>query len=164
MIEMTRETSDLDRLDRAILAELLRDARISHVELGEKVGLSPTACARRLRSLEEAGIVAGHQAVLNMRRLGLSTTVIVRITLKSQADEALDRFEKAISACPCVIRCFLMSGSDDYLVTVLARDIEDFEDIHRRQLARLPGVARIQSSFAIREVINRPMPLAAIGR
>lgn len=160
---MMQVSGELDRLDRAILSELLRDARISHVELGVKIGLSPTSCARRIRALEKAGIVAGHQAVLNTRRLGLSTTVIVRITLTSQADEALDNFERAISACSCVVRCYLMSGSDDYLVTVMARDMEDFEVIHRRQLARLPGVTRIESSFAIREVINRPLPLSVMG-
>jgi DNA-binding Lrp family transcriptional regulator len=161
---MTQLPFELDRIDRSILMELLRDARITHVALAEKVGLSSTSCARRIRALEEAGIVAGHQAVLDTKRLGLSTTVIVRITLKSQAEETLDAFERAISACPCVVRCFLMSGTDDYLVTVVARDIEDFEDIHRRQLSRLPGVARIESSFAIREVINRPLPMSAVGQ
>ena len=161
---MTQVSGELDRLDRAILAELLQDARISHVDLAHKVGLSPTSCARRLRALEESGIVAGHRAVVDTRKLGLSTTVIVRITLNSQAEETLDAFEQAIAVCPCVVRCFLMSGSDDYLLTVLARDIEDFENIHRRQLSRLPGVARIQSSFAIREVINRSLPLSAVGR
>ncbi|TDR92952.1 Lrp/AsnC family transcriptional regulator [Enterovirga rhinocerotis] len=160
---MTQDSVGLDRLDRAILRELLRDARISHVALGQRIGLSPTSCARRIKILEDAGIVAGHQAVLDPKRLGLSTTVIVRISLQSQADEALDAFERAIAACSCVARCLLMSGTDDYLVTVLARDIEDFEDIHRRQLSRLPGVARIQSSFAIREVINRPVPPSAVG-
>ena len=154
----------LDRLDRTILSELLKDARVSHVELAERIGSSPTSCARRIRALEESGIVSGHHAVLDTRRLGLSVTVIVRITLASQAEDTLDAFEHAVVGCPCVVRCFLMSGSDDYLVTVLARDIEDFEDIHRRQLSRLPGVARIQSSFAIREVINRPVSLAAVGR
>ena len=160
---MTQFSTKLDRFDRAILQELLREARISHVALAEKVGLSPTSCARRIKALEDTGIVTGHQAVLDTRQLGLSTTVIVRITLTSQDDDALDSFEQAISACSCVVRCFLMSGTDDYLVTVLARDIEDFENIHRRQLSRLPGVARIHSSFAIREVINRAVPPSALG-
>jgi DNA-binding Lrp family transcriptional regulator len=126
------------------------------------VGLSPTACARRQRALEEAGIIAGYQAVLGLERLGFSATVIVRITLDSQAEDALDAFEKALVASPSVLRCFLMSGSDDYIVAVNARSISDFERIHRTELASLPHVARVQSSFALREVINRAVPPAAL--
>ena len=88
--------------------------------------------------------------------------MLVRISLESQSEEALDAFEKAVVTCPSVVRCFLMSGSDDYMVTVLAKDLEDFENIHRTQLSRLPRVARIQSSFALREVINRVVPPAAL--
>jgi DNA-binding Lrp family transcriptional regulator len=152
----------LDRIDRAILTELARNGRLSHAELSERVGLSPTACARRQRALEEAGVIVGYQAVLGLDRLGLSTTVIVRITLDGQSEEALDAFEKAIVRCPSVVRCFLMSGSDDYIVAVNARSIEDFERIHRTELARLPHVSRIQSSFALREVVNRAVPPAAL--
>ncbi len=152
----------LDRIDRAILRELTRNARISHADLSARVGLSPTACARRQRSLEEAGIIVGYQAALGLEQLGLATTVIVRITLDSQAEDALDAFEKALAASPSVVRCFLMSGSDDYIVTVNARSISDFERIHRTELACLPHVARVQSSFALREVINRAVPPAAL--
>jgi DNA-binding Lrp family transcriptional regulator len=152
----------LDRIDLAILRELTHDGRISHAELSARVGLSPTACARRQRALEEAGIIAGYQAVLGLERLGFSATVIVRITLDSQAEDALDAFEKALVASPSVLRCFLMSGSDDYIVAVNARSISDFERIHRTELASLPHVARVQSSFALREVINRAVPPAAL--
>jgi DNA-binding Lrp family transcriptional regulator len=152
----------LDRLDRAILRELTQNGRISHAELSARVGLSPTACARRQRALEEAGIIAGYQAVLGLDRLGLSATVIVRITLDSQAEGALDAFEKALVASPSVLRCFLMSGSDDYIVAVNARSIADFERIHRTELACLPHVARVQSSFALRTVVNRAVPPAAL--
>lgn len=150
----------LDRFDLAILAELTRDGRISHVELSERIGLSATACARRQKALEDSGLIAGYQAVLGLNRLGLSVSVMVRITLESQSEEALRAFESAVLACPSVSRCFLMSGSDDYLLTVLARDIEDFEQIHKTQLSRLPRVARIQSSFALREIVNRAAPPA----
>jgi DNA-binding Lrp family transcriptional regulator len=153
---------DLDRIDFALLSELVANGRASHVELSERIGLSSTACARRQKALEEDSVVLGYQAVLDLKRLGLSTTVVVRISLESQSEEALDAFEKAVEACPSVVRCFLMSGSDDYLVTVLARDIEDFEHIHRTQLSRLPRVARIQSSFAMREIVNRAVPPAAL--
>jgi len=153
---------DLDRIDFALLAELVSNARASHVELSGRVGLSSTACARRQKALEDEAFILGYQAVLDLKRLGLSTTVLVRISLESQSEEVLDGFEKAVAACPSVVRCFLMSGSDDYMVTVLARDIEDFEHIHRTQLSRLPRVARIQSSFALREIINRVVPPAAL--
>ena len=154
---------DLDRIDFALLSALVSNARASHVELSERIGLSSTACARRQKALEEEAIILGYQAVLDLKRLGLSTTVLVRISLESQSEEALYAFEKAVVACPSVVRCFLMSGSDDYLVTVLAKDLEDFETIHRTQLSRLPRVARFQSSFALREIINRAVPPAALG-
>lgn len=154
----------LDRIDITLLAALTRNARATHVELADQVGLSSTACARRLKLLEENGLITGYHATLGLKRLGFSTTVIVRITLDSQSEEALDAFEKAVARCPSVVQCLLMSGDDDYLLTVLARDIEDFERIHKSQLSTLPRVARIHSSFAIREVINRQVPPTALER
>jgi DNA-binding Lrp family transcriptional regulator len=148
----------LDNIDETILSELTINARASQVELAERVGLSSTAIARRQKVLEEEGFIRGYQAVLDLARFGLSTTVLVRVTLESQNEEALKSFEAAVIDCPSVVRCFLMSGSDDYIVIVLARDIEDFERIHRTELSRLPRVARIQSSFAMREVVNRAVP------
>ena len=148
----------LDKIDATILSELTENARVSQVELAARVGLSATAVARRQRALEEAGLIRGYQAVLDLGRFGLATTVVVRITLDSQSDEALKAFEAGVLDCPSVVRCFLMSGSDDYVVIVLARDIEDFERIHRTELSRLPRVARIESSFALREVVNRTVP------
>jgi DNA-binding Lrp family transcriptional regulator len=102
--------------------------------------------------------------VLDLGRFGLATTVVVRITLDSQSDEALTAFERGVLDCPSVVRCFLMSGSDDYVVIVLARDIEDFERIHRTELSRLPRVARLESSFALREVVNRAVPPSVFGK
>lgn len=155
---------EIDKIDTAILAELAANARISLVELESRVGLSSTAIARRQRALEENGIIAGYQAALDLGRLGLRTTVLVRIALESQSEQALKSFEAGVVNCPSVIWCFLMSGSDDYVAIVLARDIEDFERIHRTELSRLPRVARIQSSFAIRNVVNRVVPPAVFGR
>lgn len=146
---------ELDRADIALLQALSKDGRASHVELSQRVGLSPTACARRQRMLEDAGLISGYRAVLDEKALGLGATIVVRITLDSQREDALAAFERAIDRCPSVVRCFLMSGTDDYLVTVLARDIEDYEHIHKSQLSRLPHVSRIQSSFALRTVIDR---------
>ncbi len=149
---------DLDRIDRALLEQLTLDARASHIDLAKRVGLSSTAIARRQRTLEENGLITGYQAVLDLEQFGLKTTILVRIALDSQSDEALTAFEAGVIKCPSIVRCFLMSGSDDYLAIVLAQDIADFERIHRTELSRLPGVARIQSSFALREVVNRTVP------
>jgi DNA-binding Lrp family transcriptional regulator len=148
----------LDRIDLAIVARLTADARESQTALSGNVGLSTTAVARRQKTLEEDGYIKGYQASLDLGRFGLSTTVLVRIALESQSDEALKAFEAAVIRCPSVIRCFLMSGSDDYILIVVAGDIEDFERIHRTELSRLPRVARIQSSFAMREVVDRAVP------
>ncbi len=148
----------LDALDRAILRCLSDDGRLSQVQLAERVPLSPTAIARRIKTLEAGGVIEGYQARLDRNELGLSMTVVLHITLKSQNEELLAAFEQAILAAPSVASCHLMSGEDDYLVTVLARDLSDFEHIHKTQLARLPGVARLRSSFALREVTNRVLP------
>jgi Lrp/AsnC family transcriptional regulator, leucine-responsive regulatory protein len=153
---------DLDRIDLKILAELMGDARASQLELAEKVGLSATACARRIRQLEDAGIIRGYHADLDATALGLVTTVVVTITLEKQSEDYLAAFEAAIARCPDIVSCHLMSGSDDYHLQVLARDIADFERIHKQHLSRMPGVARIHSSFAMREVVRRPIPENAL--
>jgi DNA-binding Lrp family transcriptional regulator len=154
----------LDKIDSTILSELTANARVSQVDLAARVGLSSTAIARRQRALEENGFIRGYQAVLDLGRFGLATTVLVRITLDSQSDEALKAFEAGVGECPSVVRCFLMSGSDDYVVIVLARDIEDFERIHRTELSRLPRVARLESSFALREIVSRAVPPSVFGK
>jgi Lrp/AsnC family leucine-responsive transcriptional regulator len=153
---------DLDRIDQRILTELVSDARISHIDLAEKVGLSPTACARRIRHLEDAGVIRGYRADLDATALGLVTTVVVTITLEKQSEDYLAAFEAAIGRCPDVVSCHLMSGSDDYHLQVVARDIADFERIHKQHLSRMPGVARIHSSFAMREVVRRTIPQTAL--
>jgi len=153
---------DLDRIDLKILAELMGDARASQLNLAEKVGLSATACARRIRQLEDAGVIRGYRADLDATALGLVTTVVVTITLEKQSEDYLAAFEAAIARCPDIVSCHLMSGSDDYHLQVLARDIADFERIHKQQLSRMPGVARIHSSFAMREVVRRPIPENAL--
>jgi DNA-binding Lrp family transcriptional regulator len=156
--------TELDRIDLRILSELLADARASQIELAEKVGLSPTACARRIRQLEESGIIRGYRADLEPTALGLVTTVVVTITLEKQSEDYLAAFEAAIARCPDVVSCHLMSGSDDYHLQVIARDIADFERIHKQHLSRMPGVARIHSSFAMREVVRRAIPETALRR
>jgi Lrp/AsnC family transcriptional regulator, leucine-responsive regulatory protein len=164
MAQEIKVTRELDKIDTTILAELSANARVSMVDLATRVGLSSTAIARRQRSLEEDGFIQGYQAVLDLNRFGLHTTVLVRIALESQSDQALKSFEAGVLNCPSIVRCFLMSGSDDYVAIVLARDIEDFERIHRTELSRLPRVSRIQSSFAMRNVVDRTVPPVVFGK
>lgn len=156
--------NSLDALDRAILTALLTDGRQSQVELAEHVPLSATAIARRIRTLEERGVITGYQAQVSKSALGLTMMAIVQISLKSQNEELLAAFEKAAAAAPSIISCHMMSGEDDYIIAVLARDLADFERIHKEQLSRLPGVARLRSSFVLREVVSRPLPLSSLER
>ena len=154
--------SDLDSTDRKILREVVRDARISQMALAEKVGLSPTACTRRLTALEKKGVIKGYAAEIDASELGYMMTVHVHITLDKQSEGALSAFEREIAKCPDVVSCYLMSGNDDYLVHVQARDMEDYERIHKQQLSRMPGVARLHSSFAMRSVVKRGVSLSAL--
>jgi Lrp/AsnC family leucine-responsive transcriptional regulator len=154
--------NDIDTLNRAILGALLEDGRLSQVELAERVPLSPTAIARRIRALEEEGVIQGYQARLSRQALGLTMTVIVHVGLNSQNEDVLKAFEAAVARAPSVVSCYLMSGEDDYLVTVMARDLADFERIHKEQLSRLPGVARLKSSFVLRDVISKPLPASCL--
>jgi DNA-binding Lrp family transcriptional regulator len=153
---------ELDTLDRAILGALLEDGRLSQVELAERVPLSATAIARRIRALEEKGVIQGYRARINREALGIGMTVIVHIGLTSQNEDLLEAFEQAVAKAPSVVSCHLMSGEDDYLLTVMARDLADYERIHKEQIARLPGVARLKSSFALREVANKSLPASCL--
>ncbi|WP_334148428.1 Lrp/AsnC family transcriptional regulator [Hyphomicrobium sp.] len=152
----------LDARDRAILSALLEDGRLSQVELAERVPLSPTAIARRIKALEEAGVIEGYQARINRRAMGLEMTALVFISLQNQTEQRLEAFEAAVLASPSVIGCQMMSGEDDYVLTVLARDLADYERIHKQELSRLPGVTRLRSSFVLRDVTSRPMPMSAL--
>lgn len=143
---------DLDNIDRRILTVLQKQGRMSNADLSEHVALSASACHRRVQRLEKDGFIRDYVALLNPRKVGRPTTVFVEITLSGQADEVLDAFEKAVARVPDVLECHLMAGTADYLLKVVAGDTEDFARIHRRYLATLPGVAQMQSSFALRTV------------
>ena len=158
---MTETIMHLDIFDRRLLRELSDNCRASHFALGEAIGRSPSAIARRQKILEEAGVIAGYEARLDASRLGFATTIHIKVTLQSQRREIMEAFEAAIVASPSVTRCDLMSGSDDYLLTVLARSLDHFAEIHREELSQLPGVVRMESGFVLREVI-RPRPMAAL--
>ena len=139
----------LDSIDRKIIGVLQNDGRTSNADLAENINLSASACHRRVQRLHSTGIIKNYVALLN-----LPTTVFVEITLSGQADEVLDAFERQVQLIPDVLECHLMSGSADYLLKVVAKDTDDFARIHRKYLARLPGVAQMHSSFSLRSVSN----------
>ncbi len=142
----------LDATDLRILSVLQKKGRISNADLSERVNLSASACHRRVQRLEAEGYIRDYVALLDARKLGRPTTVFVEITLSGQADDILDRFEREVARIPDVLECHLMAGTADYLLKIVAEDTEDFARIHRQYLARLPGVAQMQSSFALRTV------------
>ena len=142
----------LDRYDRLILEALQQDGRISNVQLAQRVSLSESACLRRVRALEEAGLIDRYAALLNQKHAGLPGNVFVHIGLQREVESDLAAFEDAVREIPEVMECYLMSGEFDYLVRVVVADMADFERIHKETLTRLPGVSRVNSSFAIRTV------------
>ena len=144
----------LDTIDENILRVLQRKGRMSNADLSEKVGLSASACHRRVQRLEAEGYIKDYVALLDARKIGMATTVFVEITLQGQADDTLDAFETAVSRIPDVLECHLMAGTADYILKIVAENTEDFARIHRQHLARLPGVAKMQSSFTLRTVSN----------
>jgi DNA-binding Lrp family transcriptional regulator len=145
----------LDSIDHSIISALQDDGRISNVQLADKIGLSPSACLRRVQILEDRGIITGYAAMIDAAALGRSTHIIVAITLDRQSEDYLSAFERAVADCPDVMECYLMAGEADYVLRLQARDAADYERIHKEHLSRLPGVARIQSSFALRQVVRR---------
>ena len=142
---------ELDRYDRAILKLLQQDSRITNSILAEKVSLSESACLRRVRALEESGLIESYTTVLNQQKAGFPVNVFVNITLDRQAQAGLEAFETAVRKLPEVMECYLMTGDYDYLVRVVVADLGDFERLHQH-LTRLPSVARVHSSFAVRTV------------
>ncbi len=144
----------LDEIDRRILRALQRNGRMSNGELSDEVHLSPSACHRRVQRMEKEGYIKDYVALLDPRKLNVPTTVFVEITLRGQADDILDAFEKSVARIPDVLECHLMAGTADYLLKVVAENTEDFARIHRQYLARLPGVQGMQSSFALRTVFK----------
>ena len=144
----------LDQTDRRILGVLQKKGRISNADLSEQVNLSQSACHRRVQRLEAEGYIRDYVALLDARKMRVPTTVFVEITLSGQADEVLDAFEKAVARIPDVLECHLMAGTADYILKVVAENTDDFARIHRQYLARLPGVAQMQSSFALRTVFK----------
>ncbi len=142
----------LDAIDRKILAALQADGRKSIAELSGEVGLSPSPCLRRVKALEEEGLIARYAAVLDQRKAGLPVSVFVSIKLERQQEEALDGFSAAIRGWPEVLECYLMTGPRDYLLRVVAADLDAYERFLKEKLTRLDGIASIESSFALEQV------------
>jgi DNA-binding Lrp family transcriptional regulator len=145
----------LDPVDLKILQVLSTDSNVTAAQLGERIGLSPSAAHRRVKLLEEAGLIAGYRARLSREARGNPTIVFVSVTLKDQSQETLSRFEEAIRRNPEIAEAHLMSGESDYLLKVPVRAGDSFERVHRDALAVMPGVQRLVSQFAIRSIVDR---------
>ena len=142
----------LDKSDKIILTQLQQRATMPIAELADKAGLSASSCHRRVKLLEEAGVITGYAAQLDGRALGFANDFFVEVSLTAQTEEAFEKFEKAVQRVPEILECYLMSGQFDYLLRVAAADATDYERIHRTKLARLPGLQRLQSSLALRAI------------
>jgi len=154
----------LDTMDRRILAVLQANARVANADLAREVGLSPSPCLRRVRELEEAGVIRSYVALLEPAAVGLPISVFVQVTLERQVEKALETFEQAILRRPEVMECYLMTGDADYLLRIVVADLSAYERFLKEHLTRIPGVASIKSSFALKQVKYRtalPLEVAA---
>lgn len=142
----------LDETDQRILRELQRDARLTHQDLAERIGLSPSPCARRIRKLEAEGFITGYSAHIDEAKMGFGVSVFVSVRLDRQVDDRLVTFEREVARCPEVVDCWLMTGSFDYLLRIAVRDLNEFEHFLTGRLTKIAGVASIESSIPIRRV------------
>lgn len=145
-------TLDLDARDRAILRFLQADGGITNADLADKVNLSPSACLRRVKMLEEAGLIKGTVLLLDETAVGLPGAAFVFVTLDQQGRQSLDTFETEVAKHPEILECYLLAGTADYLLRIAFADTADFERIHRNVVTALPGVSRVQSTLALRTV------------
>jgi len=153
---------DLDRYDRRILEVLQEEGRISNQELAERIGLSPSPCLRRVRALEESGLITGYRAVLDARRLGLSLLALIHISMDRHTPERFAAFEERVRALPEVLECLLITGQDaDYQLKVIVRDMDAYQGLLLDKITRIEGVSGVHSSFVMRRVIDKTsLPLA----
>jgi Lrp/AsnC family leucine-responsive transcriptional regulator len=155
---------ELDRFDRQILEILQREGRLSNQELAERIGLSPSPCLRRVRALEEAGLISGYRATVDARKLGLTLTALVYISMDVHTPERFAAFETAIGLLPEVLECLLITGQEaDYQLKVAVRDMDHYQALLLGHLTRIPGVTGVHSSFVLRSVLKNaivPVDLA----
>lgn len=146
----------LDRTDRAILDCLQKDGALSNLELAEKVNLSPSPCSRRVKALEESGFIEGYRAHLDAKKLGLDLLALVHISMDRHTPERFENFEQAVKSCEQVLECFLITGqSADYVLKVIVKDMEDYQQLLLGTLTRIEGVTGVHSSFVMRKVLDR---------
>jgi Lrp/AsnC family leucine-responsive transcriptional regulator len=146
----------LDRYDRAILQLLQREGRLSNQELAERIGLSPSPCLRRVRALEESGLISGYRALLDAKQLGLSLMALIHISMDRHTPERFDNFEQRIRDLPEVLECLLVTGQDaDYQLKVVVRDMEAYQALLLQKITRIEGVSGVHSSFVLRRVVDR---------
>lgn len=148
----TSSSPQFDAIDRAILAQLQQDGKLSNVELAQRVHLSPSACLRRVKQLEESGVIAQYAALLNPKAVGQHGTSFTIINLESMTTALLEAFEQAVRDEPQILDCYYLTGSNDYMIRFTYRDAEDLERFHAEVLARLPGVVRSNSMLVLRTV------------
>lgn len=153
----------LDRYDRRILELLQEDGRISNQDLADRIGLSPSPCLRRVRALEDSGIIAGYRALLDAGRLGLDLTAILSISMDRHTPERFAAFDAAVGALPEVLECLLVTGRDaDYQLKVVVQDMAAYQDLLLNKITRIEGVTGVHSSFVLRRVLERtalPIPV-----
>lgn len=146
----------MDKIDKQILHELQGNARISNLELAEKVHLSPTPCARRVKQLEEAGIITQHVTLLEPEKLGLNLTAIISITMDKHTADLFDKFEHSVAQLPEVMECYVVTGQDsDFLIKAIVKDMRHYEEFLLKRLTKLEGVSGVHSSFVLRQPINK---------
>jgi len=152
---------NLDRIDKQILRELQNNARISNLELAELINLSATPCARRVKRLEDAGIITQHITQLDHELLGLSLTAMISVTMDRHTADRFEKFEKAAAKLPEVMECYVVTGQDsDFLIKVVVRDMRHYEEFLLRRLTKLEGVSGVHSSFVLRQPIrNNQLPI-----
>ena len=149
-----------DRIDRAIATRLQADGRIANVDLAESVSLSPSACLRRVKALEQDGIIAGYRAEVDRAKAGLGLTVFIQIKVEGHSRESSDRMETALTAIPAVVACYLISGSADFMVEAAVPDLAAYEQLLLGQILMIEGITEAHSTFAIRTILSRgPIPL-----
>ena len=153
----------MDSKDRQIVQALQAEGRLTNQDLSDRVNLSPSPCLRRVRLLEEQNVIKGYTALVDQKTWGLPVTVFIRIKLERHGDAAVSKFEKAIQNMPQVMDCWLMTGRSDYLLRVIASDLDDYERFVRRELQRVPGIASIDTSFAYGSVKHaQVLPVPAV--
>ena len=146
---------ELDETDYKILHHLQNNGRISNAELADRVALSPSPCLRRVKLLEEKGIIERYVAIVNPKLIGLSVNVVISVSLQSQEQSQLKVFQQRIAECEEVMECYLMTGGSDYMLRVVVPDIEHFEHFLVDKLTSIPGISNIQSSFALKQLVYR---------